>query len=372
MVEQRLKHIPGVVAFGRRTGRAELDEHAEGVNMSEIIVTLRSRTSGRSREEILDDIREELTQVPGVAIAVEQPLQHVISQMLSGVKAQIGIKLYGDNLDILRRKADEIKAAIEDVPGVKDLMVEQQIEIPQLRIDLDRDALAAHGLNADDVNELVETAMNGRVVSEIVLGERKFDLLVRLDDPFRNDPQELRRLTLDLPRGGQIPLNAVAEVRGIQRPEHDQPRERAAADHRPVQHGRPGPGQRRGRNPAPAGPDPGLACHRLLHPLRRPVREPAVGDPDHRPVEPGLAGLHVPRAVHAVPLAEPQPAGAGRPADGGDRGRGGAGHHRPIADRGQHGRIHLPGGHRLAQRHPADRPLSAPGRATKGSSSRRR
>jgi HME family heavy-metal exporter len=211
MVEQRLKNVPGVVAFGRRTGRAELDEHAEGVNMSEIIVTF-DPNSGRSREQVLADIREELTQVPGVAIAVEQPLQHVISQMLSGVKAQVGIKLYGDSLDILRAKADEIKTAIADVRGVKDLMVEPQIEIPQLRINLNRDALAANGLNSADVNELVETAMNGRVVSEIVLGERKFDLRVRLDDPFRNDPQELRRMTLELPRGGQIPLSAVAEV----------------------------------------------------------------------------------------------------------------------------------------------------------------
>ena len=91
-------------------------------------------------------------------------------------------------------------------------MVEQQIEIPQLRINLDRKALASYGLNSADVNELVETAMNGRVVSELVLGQRKFDLLVRLDDPFRNDPQELKRMTLELPRGGQIPLSAVAEV----------------------------------------------------------------------------------------------------------------------------------------------------------------
>jgi HME family heavy-metal exporter len=211
MVEDRLKNIRGVVAFGRRTGRAELDEHAEGVNMSEIIVSF-APDSGRSREEILADMREELTQVPGAVIAVEQPLQHVIAQMLSGVKAQIGIKLYGDNLDLLRAKADEIKDAVKGVRGVKDLMVEQQIEIPQLCINLDRKALAAHGLNSADVNRQVETAMNGRVVSEIVMGERKFDLLVRLDDPFRNDPQELRRMTLELPRGGQIPLSAVADV----------------------------------------------------------------------------------------------------------------------------------------------------------------
>ncbi|MCE5267471.1 MAG: efflux RND transporter permease subunit [Planctomycetaceae bacterium] len=211
MVEQRLRNVRGVVAFGRRTGRAELDEHAEGVNMSEIIVSFDPKL-GRSREEIMADMREELTQVPGAVIAAEQPLQHVIGAMLSGVKAQIGIKLYGDDLSVLRLKAKEMEAAIKTVPGVKDLMVEQQIEIPQFRITPDRKSLASYGLNSADVNELVETAMNGRVVSEIVLGERKFDLLVRLDDAFRNDPQEIRRMTLELPRGGKIPLSAVADV----------------------------------------------------------------------------------------------------------------------------------------------------------------
>ena len=211
MVDQRLKKIKGVVAFGRRTGRAELDEHAEGVNVSEIIVSFDPQ-SGRSREEVLEEIREELTQIPGVVINAEQPLQHLIGHMLSGVKAQVGIKLYGDNLDILRTKANEMKMAIQGVEGVKDLMVEQQIEIPQLRIDIDRRALASQGLNSDTVNEFVETAMNGSVVSEIVLGQQKFDLVVKLDAPFREDPQQLKRLALEVPGGGHIPLSAVAKV----------------------------------------------------------------------------------------------------------------------------------------------------------------
>jgi HME family heavy-metal exporter len=188
-----------------------MDEHAEGVNVSETIVSFDPKC-GRTREEILEEIREELTQIPGVVIAAEQPLQHLISHMLSGVKAQIGIKLYGDNLDVLRAKANDMKAAIADVPGVKDLMVEQQTEIPQLQIQLDREQLAYHGLNSNTVNEFVETAMNGRVVSEIVLGQQKFDLVVRLDDAFRNDPEQLRRLALDLPGGGRVPLGALADV----------------------------------------------------------------------------------------------------------------------------------------------------------------
>jgi len=211
MVDQRIAGIKDVVAFGRRTGRAELDEHAEGVNVSEIIISFDPK-SARSREEILADLREQLTQVPGVVISAEQPLAHLISHMLSGVKAQVGIKLYGDDLTILRSKAEEMKAAIQGVPGVKDLMVEQQIEIPQLQIKLDRDKLARYGLVSNYVNEFVETAMNGRVVSEVVLGERKFDLLVRLDDPFRQEPERLRRLSLNLPSGGRIPLEEIAAI----------------------------------------------------------------------------------------------------------------------------------------------------------------
>ncbi len=211
MVDERIKGIEGVVAFGRRTGRAELDEHAEGVNVSEIIISFDPH-SERSREEVLEELREELSHVPGVVIAAEQPLQHLISHMLSGVKAQVGIKLYGDDLKVLRDKAEQMRAAIASVPGVKDLMVEQQTEIKQLQIVPQRDQLARYGLNSADVNELIETAMNGRTVSEIVQGERKFDLIVRLDDEYREDPEKLRRLSMQVPGGGTIPLSAVASI----------------------------------------------------------------------------------------------------------------------------------------------------------------
>lgn len=211
MVDQRIKSVPGVVAFGRRTGRAELDEHAEGVNVSEIIISF-DPNSGRSREEILAELREELTQVPGVMITAEQPLAHLISHMLSGVKAQVGIKLFGDDLTTLRNKANEIKSAIAEVPGVRDLLVEQQTEIPQLQIKLNRQRLAQYGLTSDQVNEYIQTAMYGRVVSEVLEGQRKFDLLVRLDDEYRENPAKLRRLAINLPDGGRVPLESVAEI----------------------------------------------------------------------------------------------------------------------------------------------------------------
>jgi HME family heavy-metal exporter len=211
MTDERLKTIPGVVEIGRRTGRAELDEHAEGVNVSETIVTLDPH-SGRSRDEILNNIRTELSDVPGVVVGAEQPLQHLISHMLSGVKAQVGIKLYGEDLNVLRQTADKMKASIRDVPGVTDLMVEQQVEIPQLQIRVRRDELSRYGLEVDDLNAFIETAMNGRTVSEVLQGQRTVDLVVRLDEEFREDPEELKRLTIQLPTGGSVPLAAVADV----------------------------------------------------------------------------------------------------------------------------------------------------------------
>ena len=211
MVDDRIGKIKGVVAFGRRTGRAELDEHAEGVNVSEIIISF-DPNSGRSREEVLMEVEEEVGQVPGVIHAAEQPLAHLISHMLSGIKAQIGIKLYGDDLTVLRAKANEMKAAIQEVPGVTGLIVEQQVEIPQLQIRLNRPQLARYGLTVNSVNELIETAMNGQIVSEVVQGERKFDLVVRLDDQFREDFGRLGRLAVNLPSGGRIPLGDVATI----------------------------------------------------------------------------------------------------------------------------------------------------------------
>jgi len=210
-VEDRLKNIKDILSIVRRTGRAELDEHAEGVNMSEMLIELNPE-SEQSREEQLEEIREAMADIPGIVTAVEQPIAHLISHMLSGVKAQIGIKIYGDDLDILRRKAQEMQAVMEGVAGVKDLLVEPQVIIPQLRIELDRDKLLIYGLTPVEVNEFIETAMNGQVVSEVLLGQRTFDLLIRLDENYREDLNQLRRLTIEMPDGSKLPLEAVAKI----------------------------------------------------------------------------------------------------------------------------------------------------------------
>lgn len=210
-VESRLQQIDEIEAFVRKTGRAELDEHAVPVSASEIIAALDAE-SGKSREEIIEKIREALADIPGITTSVEQPLAHLISHMLSGVQAEVAVKLYGDDLNILRRTAKEMEAAIAGVTGVKDLQVEPQVEVPQLRIEIDGHQLTKYGLRRQDVNEFVETAMNGEVVSEVLIGQRTFDLLVRLDEPYREDVEAVRRLSIDLPEGGTTSLESLAKI----------------------------------------------------------------------------------------------------------------------------------------------------------------
>lgn len=212
LVEQRLQGLDDILRFVRRTGRAELDEHAEGVNVSEYILELDPH-SPRSREEQLEAIRHAVADIPGIVTSTEQPIAHLISHMLSGVKAQIAVKVYGDDLERLRQVARELEAAMQGIRGVTDLFVEQQVAIPQLRIELDREKLLRYGLSAARVNDMIQTAMNGDVVSEVLVGQRSFDLVVRLADEYREDLGTLERLTLELPEGGQVPLSAVARIR---------------------------------------------------------------------------------------------------------------------------------------------------------------
>ncbi len=210
-VEQRLARIDNLVAFVRKSGRAELDEHTMDVNVTEIIATVDPHTDS-SREEVIEELSEALADIPGIVTSVEQPLAHLISHMLSGVRAQVAIKLFGDDLDELRRQAQGIKAAIDDIEGIRDLQVEQQVLIPQLRIEADGKKLKAFGLRRSDVSEFVETAMQGEVVSQVLDGQRTFDLMVRLGEEFRENLDALKRLQIEIPSGGSVKLEDVARI----------------------------------------------------------------------------------------------------------------------------------------------------------------
>jgi CzcA family heavy metal efflux pump len=208
--ERMILSIPGVASTGRRTGRAELDEHAEGVHYSEIDVVI-GQTGGH-REQVMSAIRERLSTLQSVELNIGQPISHRLDHILSGIQAQIAIKLFGSDLEELRSKAREIQQAIQQVPGVVDVAVEKQTRIPQVQVRLNRAAAARYGLQVGQTNEILETALNGRVVSQAIDEAKRLDLLVRLDDPFRNDLEAFRRLLIDGPDGSKVPLALVADV----------------------------------------------------------------------------------------------------------------------------------------------------------------
>lgn len=200
-----------ILWYTARTGRAENDEHVMGVNTTEYILSL-NKNSGLTREQFIEVIDEALSEIAGADREVEQPIAHLISHMLSGVTAQIAIKLFGDDLDALRSKAAEIEAAIHDVEGIAPPVVEPLTIIPQLRIEVKRGQLAKYGISVADVQHLIETAMNGRVVSRILEGQRSFDLMLRFDDNYRRDLTNLDRTPIELPDGRIVPLSEVARV----------------------------------------------------------------------------------------------------------------------------------------------------------------
>lgn len=214
--EKLILEVPEVISTGRRTGRAELDEHAEGVHYTEIDVDLKE--TDRTREEILASIREKLAVVPGVTVNVGQPISHRLDHLQSGVRAQIAVKLFGDDLATLRSKAEEIRNAINTVEGATDVSIERQVLIPQVRFNVDRAKAAQYGLQPGEITQTLETALNGRIVSQAIEGARRYDVAVRFDDASRNSIDALRNVTIDTPQGTQIPISAVATIENLPGP----------------------------------------------------------------------------------------------------------------------------------------------------------
>ncbi len=202
-----------ILHFVRRTGRAEMDEHASPVNAGEYILSM-NPNGGRHREDILEQLLEELGQeVPGVDIEVEQPLAHLISHMVSGVYAQIAIKIHGDDIDTLQQLSVKVKTTVQAIDGVTPPVIEPIRMTEELHIKLRSDDLAFHGVTRAYVANIVQTALQGEVVSQVLEGQRRFDLLVRLEEDYRTDYANLGRLRIDLPNNrGQIELRELADI----------------------------------------------------------------------------------------------------------------------------------------------------------------
>ncbi len=214
--EELLLSIPEIQTVARKTGRAELDEHALGVNVSEIEAPFELKD--RSRSELVAEVREKLGTIVGANVEIGQPISHRIDAMLSGTKANIAIKLFGDDLNRMFTLGNEIKSAIQGIPGIADLNVEQQIERPQLVISPKREMLAKYGISLPEFSEFVNVCLAGEAVSQVYAKGKRFDLTVRVKDNLRDEMEKIRNLMIDTGDGQKIPLNYVAEIRSAMGP----------------------------------------------------------------------------------------------------------------------------------------------------------
>ncbi|HOB98692.1 MAG TPA: efflux RND transporter permease subunit [Verrucomicrobiota bacterium] len=219
LVDKALLMHPEVVNVGRRTGRAELDEHSLGVEASEIEVSL--QMANRTKDEFLSALRQDLAGIPGLTINIGQPISHRIDHMLSGTRSSIAVKLFGSDLDKLRSLGEQARQLMSTVPGVVDLNLEPQVDVPVLRVRFDRQALARHGLHVRQVDSALQAAIQGLRVSSILEGQNAFDLVVRLADPPlpASGPipppwstETLGELLIDTPTGAKVPLASLAQV----------------------------------------------------------------------------------------------------------------------------------------------------------------
>ena len=209
-VEQALLTIPEIKITTRRTGRAELDEHAQGVNASEIDAPF--KLDHRSRDEFMEDVREKLAGVSGANITIGQPIGHRIDHMLSGTRANIAIKIFGPDLNRLFALSNQVKSAIDGTEGLVDLSVEQQVEIPQVQIKANREMLNRYGITIGQFTSFVDVAFAGEKVSEVYESSQRFDLLLRFDSSNRGSLENIKAALIDAGNGQKIPLSYVAEV----------------------------------------------------------------------------------------------------------------------------------------------------------------
>lgn len=213
--EELLLTVPEIKTVARKTGRAELDEHALGVNVSEIEAPF--ELGKRSKKEVIAEVRAKLNTLPGVNVEIGQPISHRIDAMLSGTRANIAIKLFGTDLDKMFLLGNQIKSEIEGIPGIADLNVEQQIERPQLQIVPNREMMAKYGITPSEFNDMVEVYLAGKVVSQVYEGNKVFDLTLKAADDSRNSIEEIRNISVDAV-GGKIPFGQIAQIRSAAGP----------------------------------------------------------------------------------------------------------------------------------------------------------
>ena len=216
LAEEQLLSMPEIDVVTRRTGRGELDEHSQGVNAAEIDVPF--NLNGKPKEQFYEEVRAKLSMVPGVNVTLGQPLGHRIDHMLSGTRANIAVKIFGDDLSKLFDLGKTIEQNIKDVEGIADVAVDQQIEVPQIRIVPKRQMLAAYGMTVQELLKQVDIAFAGETAGDIYEGQKYFDLVVRYQESYRNSQKALSNALISLPNGKKIALDELATVQSVSSP----------------------------------------------------------------------------------------------------------------------------------------------------------
>ena len=221
LVEKRLMDIPGVTDVVTRIGRGEVGAHTCPINTAEMYVSLKQKngsSNGANQKEIEQLIRDKLKGIPGVQSTLTQPIQMTVDELLEGVKAELAVKLFGDDLSVLKENAEKIAGIIRQVPGAADIQVDQISGKPQLKIQVNRHAIARYGINISNVQEVIRTAIGGENAGQIFEGIRRFNIFVRFEKVFRNTPEAIKGLIIKSPSGINIPLIQLAEVKEVEGP----------------------------------------------------------------------------------------------------------------------------------------------------------
>jgi cobalt-zinc-cadmium resistance protein CzcA len=212
-ISREVSKFPEVLRVVNRTGRAEGAEHAEPVNLTEAnVILVPKEERSTSIQEIQESIRALVGEVPGVSVSLNSPLQHRINHTLTGTKAAIAVKLFGDDLELLNRLAESVEEIVEATPGTADVRLEQTSGVPQLRVELAREKIARYGINVNDVSEVIEIALNGKVASQIIETQKRYDLFLRFKEPYRSNIQQIGNILIDTPSGARVPLSELASL----------------------------------------------------------------------------------------------------------------------------------------------------------------
>ncbi len=219
--EKKVLEVPEVVTVFSRSGTPEVATDPMPLSLTDSFLMLKPRNEwrkGLTKEKLIEELSEKIEQVPGQGYNFSQPIQMRFSELVSGVKADIGIKVFGEDLAELKSRADEIAAIVREIPGAEDVEVEQVDEVPVLQIDIDRAAIARVGISVDDIQELVRVALGGEPVGQLMEGDKRFEITVQLPDATRNDVDRISSLLVEIPDGGAVPLSSLAVIENVPAP----------------------------------------------------------------------------------------------------------------------------------------------------------